>query len=134
MLFQEDEKSQQGNAAHGHHKTNAAQMRFVMAQKQRPVRHERQGEQCQLSKMRSNRTGGTSLRGYHGHIAKTVSPRHRDPKKSERSSYEWKVIEAATLISAASDGGIHRLRGKSVKNGSKQNVTIQFAPQTRTRK
>src|ERR1039458_6321258 len=45
VLFEENDKGQEGDAAHGHRKANLAQIKLVVAQEQCPISHDGEREQ-----------------------------------------------------------------------------------------
>src|ERR1035437_4325686 len=51
VLFEENDKGQEGDAAHGHRKANLAQIKLVVAQEQRPIYHDGEREQGEFRKL-----------------------------------------------------------------------------------
>ena len=132
VLFQEDDKGQDGDAAHSHRKTDLAQIRLLFAHEQCPVSHDGEREQGEFGKFRSDGATGTSDRRHHLDIAKAAPAGDGDPEERKRSGEKRDVVDCASLIGAACDGGIYAVRRKCVESTGEKNVAIKFAPRSGT--
>ena len=83
VLFEENDKGQNGNAAHSHRKTGVAQIRLLVAQEQCPVSHDGKREQREFREFRSDGATGTRDRRHHLNIAKAAPPGDGDPEKPQ---------------------------------------------------
>jgi hypothetical protein len=132
VLFKENDKGQDRDTAHGHRKTDLAQIRLLVAQEQCPVSHDGEREQGEFRKFRSDRTTGTRDRRHHLDIAKAAPPGDRDPEEPERGAEKREVVDSARLVGAAREGGIHGFRSECVQSTGEKNVAIEIAPRSGT--
>ncbi len=136
VLLEENDKGQQGNAPHGHRKTDSAQIRLVVVQEQRPIGHDGQRDQGKPGKLRSDPAAGPPDRrhrlGVVKGIGKTASTVDGDPEKTQQRGEERKIVDSACPVGAARDRGIHGFRGDCVQTAGEKNVAIEFTPCPRT--
>src|SRR5882762_2644129 len=132
VLFEENDKGEDGDATHGYRKTDLAQMRLLVAQEQCPIPHDWKGEQGKFRQLGSDRTIATRARRHYLNIAKAAAPGDGNPKEPQRSAEKWEVVNSASFIGAARDGGIHGFRRKCIESGGEKNVAVEFAPRSRT--
>src|SRR6202521_5808043 len=107
MLFEENDKGEDGDAAHSHGKTDLTQIRLLVAQEQCPVSHDGEREQGEFRKFRSDGATGTCDRRHHLNIAKAPPPGDGGPEEPKRSGEKREVVDSASLVAAACDSGVH---------------------------